>query len=102
VTIGKLAITTTMTVDGLIDVGEWFVSEGANDAAAREQFLGDAAMLLGRKTYEGLAAYWSTTTGDWADLLNPMPKYVASRTLSGPSSGIRPCSRVMPRRPCPG
>jgi dihydrofolate reductase len=23
-------------------------------------------------------------TGEWADLLNPLPKYVASRTLSGP------------------
>ena len=38
-------------------------------------------MLLGRKTYEGLAAFWSTQTGPWADMLNPMPKFVASRTL---------------------
>ena len=40
-------------------------------------------MLLGRKTYEGLAAYWSPLTGEWADLINPMPKFVASRTLQG-------------------
>jgi dihydrofolate reductase len=73
--------TTTMTVDGLTDVGEWFLSGGPHDAAAREQFDGTAGMLMGRKTYEGLARYWSQETGPWADMLNPMPKYVASRTL---------------------
>ena len=43
-------------------------------------------MVIGRKTYEGLAAYWTTTSGEWADLLNPLPKFVASRTLSEPLS----------------
>ena len=41
-------------------------------------------MLLGRKTYEGLAAYWSPLKDDWANLINPKPKYVASHTLHGP------------------
>lgn len=41
-------------------------------------------MVLGRKTYEGLAALWSQQTGEWAVLLNPLPKFVASRTLQGP------------------
>jgi len=41
-------------------------------------------VLLGRKTYEGLAAYWSPLKDDWANLINPMPKYVASYTLHGP------------------
>ena len=77
----RLISTTTMTVDGLTDVGEWFVSGGPHDAAARGQFHGGAGMLMGRKTYEGLAAYWSQETGPWADMLNPMPKYVASRRL---------------------
>jgi dihydrofolate reductase len=40
-------------------------------------------MLLGRTTYEGLAAFWSSQTGSWADVINPMPKFVASRTLEG-------------------
>jgi dihydrofolate reductase len=75
---------TTMTVDGVISVGEWYVSEGEHDRAAREQFVEGTAMLLGRKTYEGLAGYWSSQTGEWADRLNPMPKFVASRTLEGP------------------
>jgi dihydrofolate reductase len=71
-----------MTVDGVISVSDWYVSEGEHDRAAREQFE-SAAMLLGRKTYEGLAAFWSAQTGPWADVLNPMPKFVASRTLQG-------------------
>jgi dihydrofolate reductase len=41
-------------------------------------------MLLGRKSYQGLAAFWSQQTGEWADLLNPLPKFVASRTLHEP------------------
>jgi hypothetical protein len=80
----KLILSTTMTVDGVITVGEWYVSEGEHDRASRDQFVDGAAMLMGRKTYEGLAGYWSSETGEWADQLNPMPKFVASRTLEGP------------------
>jgi dihydrofolate reductase len=72
-----------MTVDAVISVAGWYVSEGEHDRAAREQFEQAEAMLLGRTTYEGLAAYWSPLTGPWADLINPMPKFVASRTLQG-------------------
>lgn len=41
------------------------------------------ALLLGRKTYEIFAAYWPTATeeGEFADMMNSIPKYVASRTL---------------------
>jgi dihydrofolate reductase len=80
----KLIISTAMTVDGVIDGFEWYVSEGGHDPAGRDQFNGAGAMLLGRKTYEGLAAFWPTQEGPWADMLNPMPKVVASRTLSEP------------------
>jgi dihydrofolate reductase len=81
--VSKLILSTTMTLDGVIEVGEWFVAGGDHDRAAREQFAEAEAMLLGRKTYEGLAAYWPSQTGPWADLINPMPKFVASRTLQG-------------------
>ena len=37
---------------------------------------GDVFELIG-------AGYWPHQTGPWADVLNPMPKYVASRTLRG-------------------
>jgi hypothetical protein len=39
-----------MTVDGVVDVGDWYVSEGGHDRAARDQFDGAAGMVLGRKT----------------------------------------------------
>lgn len=80
----RLVISTAMTVDGVVDVRDWYVAEGTHDPASRRQFVEAAAMLLGRKTYEGLAAYWSPLTGEWADTINPMPKYVASRTLEEP------------------
>ncbi|MGI8617263.1 MAG: dihydrofolate reductase family protein [Actinomycetota bacterium] len=46
-------------------------------------------MVLGRKTYEGLAAVWpqladDPTLGVFADQMNSMPKYVASRSLREP------------------
>jgi dihydrofolate reductase len=57
--VNRLIVSTTMTVDGVISVAEWYVSEGEHDRAARELFEQAEAMLLGRTTYEGLAAYWS-------------------------------------------
>ena len=62
----RLIKETTMTVDSVVDVSEWYVSEGAHDQASRDQFDGAAGMLLGRKTYEGLAGYWQQETGRWA------------------------------------
>jgi dihydrofolate reductase len=81
---GRLISTTTMTADAVTDVGEWFVFEGEHDRAAREQFARAGAMLTGRTTFEGLAGFWQEQEGLWADAINPMPKYVASRTVSGP------------------
>ena len=80
----KLILLTTMTVDGVITVSEWFVSEGEHDRAGREQFVDAAGMLMGRKTYEGLACYWPSQTGEWGDLLTPVAKFVAWRSLQGP------------------
>jgi dihydrofolate reductase len=81
----RLINTTAMTVDGVIDVGDWFVAMGDHDDAARSLFeTDDAAMLVGRTSFEGFAAYWPSARGPWADVLNPMPKYVASRGALGP------------------
>jgi hypothetical protein len=66
--VARLINTTTMTVDGVIDVGDWFVdgvidvgdwfvAAGDHDDAARSLFeTDDAAMLVGRKSlrYEPL------------------------------------------------
>ena len=79
----RLIGNTTTTVDAVSDVSEWFVGEGEHHEASRDHFRDAAGMVMGRPTYEGLAAYWTAETGPWADVINPMPKYVASRTLSG-------------------
>jgi dihydrofolate reductase len=39
------------------------------------------ALLFGRKTYEGMAGYWQTATGDVAEFMNSIPKVVFSNTL---------------------
>jgi dihydrofolate reductase len=41
-------------------------------------------MLLGRRSYEFFAARWPSRSGDYADRLNSMPKYVVSLTLEEP------------------
>ena len=41
-------------------------------------------MLLGRRSYEFLAARWPSRTGALADRLNSKPKYVVSSTLENP------------------
>lgn len=81
---GRLINTTTITVDGVTDVGKWYVADGGHDRASLDQFIGAAGMVLGRPTYEGLAGFWPHQTGAWADTLNPLPKFVASRAAQGP------------------
>ena len=41
-------------------------------------------MLLGRKSDEWFATRWLDRTGEWADQLNSLPKYVVSSTLNEP------------------
>jgi hypothetical protein len=76
----RLIITVATTIDGF----EWFVSEGGHDQAGIDHWAGASAFLVGRKSYEGFLGYWPAQEGRWADVLNPMPKFVASRTLSEP------------------
>jgi dihydrofolate reductase len=77
-----------MTLDGFFDGArnwelDWHRTvlndEFHNFALAQ---LRDAeALLFGRVTYEGMAAYWQTATGETAEYMNKLPKYVFSRTL---------------------
>jgi dihydrofolate reductase len=82
-TMGKLINSISATVDGLTDVGAWFVAEGDHDRAALAVLADSAALLTGRTSYDGFAGYWPTAEGPWAETINPMRKYVASRTLQG-------------------
>ena len=81
---GKLIATTQATLDGVIDpVAEWVRPEGDHGTYSFERQARSAGLVLGRKTYEGLAGFWPTQTGKWADMVNALPKYVGSKTLSG-------------------
>jgi dihydrofolate reductase len=81
---GKLIATTQATLDGVIDpVGEWVQPDGDHGEYSFERQARSSGMVLGRKTYEGLAGYWPSKSGKWADMVNALPKYVGSTTLSG-------------------
>jgi dihydrofolate reductase len=91
---GRLVVHNAMTVNGAFEAPTpapdgWLVLDADSNQVSLEQFLVADAMVLGRKTYEGLAAVWpqladDPTLGMFADRLNSMPKYVASRTLREP------------------
>jgi len=81
---GKLIATTQATVDGVIDpVGEWVQPGGDHAEYSFERQARSGGLVLGRKTYEGLAGYWPNETGRWADMVNAIPKWVGSNSLSG-------------------
>ena len=81
---GTLIATTQATLDGVIDpVGEWVDPAGDHGEYSFERQESSSGLVLGRKTYEGLAGYWPSQTGRWADMVNAMPKWVGSTTLSG-------------------
>jgi dihydrofolate reductase len=51
--------------------------------AVTETMDGTDALLFGRRTWQTMAAAWPSRAGDpFADRMNEVPKYVASRTLS--------------------
>jgi dihydrofolate reductase len=91
---GRLVINNAMSVNGAFEAPSpepdgWLVLDPDSSQVSLEQFLAADAMLLGRKTYEGLAAVWPELTDDptmgvFADQMNSMPKYVASRSLRAP------------------
>ena len=68
-------------------LGGWFVQFGGEDlqewnAFALAEALGAEAWLLGRRSYEFFGARWRPRSGELADRLNSMPKYVVSSTLA--------------------
>jgi dihydrofolate reductase len=89
---GRLVVNNAVTVNGAFEAPspeEWLVLDPDSNNVSLEQLLVADAMVLGRKTYEGLAAVWpqlgnDPTLGVFANRLNSMPKYVASRSLRGP------------------
>ena len=81
---GKIVNSTFVSLDGVINhMDRWhfdFVDDESN-IIALQQLRDSSAMLMGRHTYDVYAASWPDRDGDYADLLNAMPKYVVSNTL---------------------
>jgi dihydrofolate reductase len=102
---GKIVISENVSLDGVVQdptgeegfrVGGW-LGRGASDRGAvgdrgREEaakvLLDEAlraeALLFGRRSYEYFAARWPSRSGELADRLNSLPKYVISSTLEDP------------------
>jgi dihydrofolate reductase len=95
---GKIVISTNMSLDGVVQdpdgeegfrLGGWFAQFGGKDLEAwakvsHEEALRAEALLLGRRSDEWFAARWTSRTGEWADRLNSLPKYVVSATVEDP------------------
>jgi dihydrofolate reductase len=70
-------------------LGGWFGEFGGEDLEAWNQVALDEALraeawLLGRRSYAFFGERWRPRTGELADRLNSMPKYVVSSTLEAP------------------
>ncbi|WBC11007.1 dihydrofolate reductase family protein [Micromonospora sp. WMMA1947] len=99
---GKLIVTEFLTVDGVAQApgepdedreggfshGGWQMPllDDASGAVMFQQASSMDALLLGRKTYDIFAGYWPKAPADipFTGLLNGVPKYVVSRTLTEP------------------
>src|SRR5579864_4084753 len=95
---GKIVISTNVSFDGVVEdpdgaegfrLGGLFGQFGGKDLEewARIEFeeaLATEALLLGRRSDEWFAARWLSKSGEWADRLNSLPKYVVSSTLQEP------------------
>jgi len=94
--VGRIVVTEFVSLDGVLEDpggaedfrhGGWSfeVSRGdEGDKFKLDETMASAALLLGRKTYEGFAAAWPSREGEFADKFNTMPKYVVSSTLQNP------------------
>lgn len=82
---GRLIVSVQTTMDGVMDQLEgWFDERGDAEEHGLEELRAADAVLLGRATYETLSELWPVGSGPYADLINPIRKYVASQTLTGP------------------
>jgi dihydrofolate reductase len=90
---GKIVVSDNVSLDGVIqdpagdegfERGGWvgqIRDRPELGTLALDEALGAEALLLGRRSYEWFAARWPSRSGELADRLNSMPKYVVSSTL---------------------
>jgi dihydrofolate reductase len=94
-TVGKIIISTNMSLDGVVQdpdgqegakAGGWFNESGGEDLEAWAKIVFDEALtaealLLGRRSDHWFASRWLSRTTEMADRLNSLPKYVVSSIL---------------------
>ena len=85
---GEIVVSEFVTLDGVMEAPQWSMQYFDSDAGAfkNEEMFSADALLLGRITYEEMAAAWPSRTDEWgyADRINALPKFVASSTLAAP------------------
>jgi dihydrofolate reductase len=93
---GKIVVSENVSLDGVIEdpAGDEGFSRGGwvglikdrpgINQLALDEALGSEALLLGRRSYDWFAGRWPSRTGDLADRLNSLPKYIVSSTLEEP------------------
>jgi dihydrofolate reductase len=97
---GKIVISgpQNVSLDGVVQdpdgkegftLGGWFVQFGGKDLeewnrVALDEAQRAEAWLLGRRSHEFFRLRWRPRTGELADRLNSMPKYVVSSSLEDP------------------
>lgn len=93
---GKLVVSENVTLDLVVQDptgeegfagGGWYTRIPAVDQQAFAEFFSAeaseaSALLMGRRSYEWFASRWVSRTGEWADRLASMPKYVVSSKLT--------------------
>jgi dihydrofolate reductase len=94
---GRIVVTEFISLDGVIEApggdedfkhAGWTFDIERGDEGNQfklDETMSSAALLLGRRTYEGFAAAWPERDGEFADKFNTMPKYVVSSTLRDPA-----------------
>jgi dihydrofolate reductase len=97
---GKIVISENVSLDGVVqdptgeegfERGGWFAGVGDKDRQEwakleLEEALGAEALLLSRRSYKFFAARWAPRSGEWADRLNGLTKYVVSSALEDPDA----------------
>ncbi len=89
----KLIVSEFITLDGVVEDpggaekferGGWafqFERGPEGDKFKLDEVMGSSALLLGRVTYQGFAEAWPSRTGEFAEKMNGMPKFVVSTTM---------------------
>ncbi len=95
----RIIVSEFVTIDGVMEDpggsehferGGWafqFDRGPEGDQFKLDEVMEADALLLGRKTYEGFAEAWPSRTGEFADKMNGMSKYVVSTSMSQPAWG---------------